>query len=142
MLETARYMNIDPPHREQRFYSDFDPRTRHGDRAILRAQLWMSKQRDRSVGVVDIAAQACLEPRTFLRRFVKATGMRPSEYQQRLRITRAREMLEFSRTSVDEIASTVGYSDVGGFRRAFRKVMGLTPSDYRKRFARLDAPPG
>jgi transcriptional regulator GlxA family with amidase domain len=138
MLETARYMNVDPPKREQRFYSDFDPRTAHGDTAILKAQLWMSKQRERPVGVIDIAQHACLEPRTFLRRFVKATGMKPSEYQQRLRITRAREMLEFSRTSVDEIALTVGYNDVGGFRRVFRKVMGLTPSDYRKRFCRLD----
>jgi transcriptional regulator GlxA family with amidase domain len=44
----------------------------------------------------------------FLRRFIKATGMKLSEYQQRLRITRAKEMLEFSRTSVDEITSAVG----------------------------------
>jgi transcriptional regulator GlxA family with amidase domain len=41
--------------------------------------------------------------------------MKPSEYQQRLRVFRAREMLEFSRTSVDEIAASVGYDDVGGF---------------------------
>jgi transcriptional regulator GlxA family with amidase domain len=63
--------------------------------------------------------------------------MKPSEYQQRLRMTRAREMLEFSRTSVDEIASSVGYADIGGFRRVFRKIAGLTPSDYRRRFSRL-----
>jgi transcriptional regulator GlxA family with amidase domain len=60
--------------------------------------------------------------------------MKPTEYQQRLRITRAREMLEFSRTSVDQIALSIGYDDVGGFRRVFRKIMGLTPSDYRRRF--------
>jgi hypothetical protein len=76
------------------------------------------------------------EQRTFLRRFVQATGMRPSEYQQRLRISRAREMLEFTRTSVDNIALSVGCEDVGGFRRVFRKIVGLTPSDYRRRFSR------
>jgi transcriptional regulator GlxA family with amidase domain len=143
MLETARYMNVDPPGREQRFYSDFNPRTKHGDGAILKAQHWLSAQRERSVSVVDIAQHACLEPRTFLRRFVKATGMKPSEYQQRLRISRARELLEFSRTNVDEIASRVGYDDVGGFRRVFQKIMGLTPSDYRRRFCRVTpgAPP-
>ena len=81
MLETARYMNVDPSKREQRFYSDFDPRTKHGDQAM-------------------------------------------------------REMLEFSRTSVDQIAASIGYNDVGGFRRVFRKITGLTPSDYRKRFCR------
>jgi transcriptional regulator GlxA family with amidase domain len=137
MLDTARYMNVDPPGREQRFYSGFEPRTKHGDGAILKAQHWLSAQRERPVTVADIARHAGLEPRTFLRRFVQATGMRPSEYQQRLRMTRAREMLEFSRTSVDEIASSVGYDDPGGFRRVFRKIVGLTPSDYRRRFSRL-----
>jgi transcriptional regulator GlxA family with amidase domain len=70
-------------------------------------------------------------------RFVNATGMKPSEYQQKLRITRAREMLEFSRASIDKIAASVGYGDVGGFRRVFRKIVGLTPSEYRQRFCRI-----
>jgi len=137
MLDTARYMNVDPPGREQRIYGDFQPRTKHGDAAILKAQLWLATQRERPIAVADIAQHVRLEPRTFLRRFVKATGMKPSEYQQRLRISRAREMLEFSRASIDVIAVSVGYDDVGGFRRVFRKIMGLTPSDYRRRFCRL-----
>jgi transcriptional regulator GlxA family with amidase domain len=137
MLDTARFMNIDPPGREQQFYSDFVPRIKHGDSAILKAQHWLTARRERPIGVSDIARYACLEPRTFLRRFVKATGMKPSEYQQRLRISRAREMLEFSRTSVDEIASCIGYDDTGGFRRVFRKIVGLTPSEYRRRFSRI-----
>jgi transcriptional regulator GlxA family with amidase domain len=140
MLDTARYMNVDPPGREQRFYSGFEPRTKHGDAAILKAQHWLAAQRERAVTVADIAVQAGLEPRTFLRRFVQATGMKPSEYQQRLRMSRARELLEFSRSSVDEIASSVGYDDASGFRRVFRNIIGLTPSDYRRRFSRI-APP-
>jgi transcriptional regulator GlxA family with amidase domain len=137
VLDTARFMNIDPPGREQQFYSDFVPRIKHGDSAILKAQHWLSTQRQQPVAVADIARYACLEPRTFLRRFVTATGMKPSEYQQRLRVSRAREMLEFSRTSVDEIAASVGYDDVGGFRRVFRKIVGLAPSEYRQRFSRI-----
>jgi transcriptional regulator GlxA family with amidase domain len=78
-----------------------------------------------------------LEPRTFLRRFTQATGIKPSEYQKRLQISRAREILEFSRTGIEEIASRVGYNDVEAFRRTFRKISGLTPSDYRWRFSRL-----
>jgi transcriptional regulator GlxA family with amidase domain len=136
MLDTARYMNVDPPGREQRFYSGFEPRTKHGDGPILDAQQWLSSQREQAVTVADIARHAGLESRTFLRRFVAATGMKPSEYQQRLRMTRAREMLEFSRATVDEVALSVGYDDAGGFRRVFRKIVGLTPSDYRRRFAR------
>ncbi len=138
MLETARFMLVDPPGREQRFYSDFDPRTKHGDTAVLDIQLLLASQREQLISVAELARRACMEPRTFLRRFAKATGMKPSEYQQRLRITRAREMLEFSRASVDEIAARVGYADPGGFRRVFRKIVGLTPSAYRRRFCRLD----
>jgi transcriptional regulator GlxA family with amidase domain len=135
MLDTARYMNHDPPGREQRFYSGFEPRTKHGDGAILKAQNWLSTQRERAVTVAELAHHVGLEPRTFLRRFVHATGMKPSEYQQRVRMTRARELLEFSRASVDEIAATVGYGDARGFRRVFFKIVGLTPSDYRRRFS-------
>ena len=91
------------------------------------------------MSVADAARRAGLEQKTFLRRFVQATGMRPREYQQRLRISRARELLEFSRKSVDSIALNAGYEDVGGFRRVFRKIIGLTPSDYRRRFSRLSA---
>ena len=134
MLETARFMLVDPPGREQRFYCEFDPKTKHGDRAILKAQLWLLTQRERHVSVADLARHAELEQRTFLRRFFAATGMKPNEYQQRLRITRAREMLEFSQASVEDISWSLGYGDATGFRRVFRKVMGLTPSDYRRRF--------
>jgi transcriptional regulator GlxA family with amidase domain len=136
MLETARYMLMDPPGREQRYYSDFNPRMKHGDATILKVQHWLWTQRECAVSVTDIANYACLEPRTLLRRFTKATGMKPSEYQQRLRISRAKEMLEFSQKRIDDIASSIGYDDAGRFRRVFHKIMGLTPSDYRRRFSR------
>jgi transcriptional regulator GlxA family with amidase domain len=136
MHDTAHYMNVDPPGREQRFYSGFEPRTKHGDAAILKAQHWLSAQRHQAVTVSEIAQHAGLESRTFLRRFVQATGMKPTEYQQRLRISRARELLEFSRSSIDLIAENVGYGDVRGFRRVFQSIVGLTPSEYRRRFYR------
>jgi transcriptional regulator GlxA family with amidase domain len=139
MLETARYMNVDPPKREQRLYCDFVPRTKHGDGAILAAQQWLSSNRQRDVALSDAARHVALEPRTFLRRFVKATGMKPLEYQQRLRMSRARELLEFSRSSIDVVAARVGYADVAAFRRVFRKVIGLNPSEYRRRFATVSS---
>ena len=135
MLETARYMLVDPPRREQRFYSDFNPMTHHGDEVILNLQQWLAAQPNSSVTVAELAQHARLESRTFLRRFVRATGMKPSEYQQRLRISRARELLEFSRTGIEVIASRVGYEDARAFRRVFQKIVGLTPSDYRRRFS-------
>jgi transcriptional regulator GlxA family with amidase domain len=76
-----------------------------------------------------------LGERTFLRRFQKATGLNPTEYLQHLRVGRARELLEFSVLPVDQIAWHVGYEDAGAFRKVFQKLMGLTPGDYRRRFA-------
>ncbi|MFD2022405.1 helix-turn-helix domain-containing protein [Pseudocitrobacter faecalis] len=60
-----------------------------------------------------LAALAGLEERTFLRRFQKATGMTTTEYCQRLRVGRAREMLQSSQLPLERIAWDVGYSDAG-----------------------------
>ncbi|HZX70700.1 MAG TPA: helix-turn-helix domain-containing protein [Rhodanobacter sp.] len=80
---------------------------------------------------------ACTSASPRVAQVTKATDMKPGEYQQRLRITSAREMLELSQRGIDDIASTVGYNDTAGFRHVFRKIMGLTPSDYRRRFSRF-----
>ena len=136
MQDTARYMNVDPPGREQRFYSDFNPRMKHGDAAILKAQRHLAAQRERTMSVAALAQDAGLEPRTFLRRFMQATGIKPSEYQQRLWVSRAHEMLEFSRKSIEDIATSIGYKDTASFRRMFLKIVGLPPADYRRRFCR------
>jgi hypothetical protein len=93
MSETARFMLVDPPGREQRFYSDFTPNMKHGDDAILKTQRWLATHREQPASVAYLARQSGLEPRTFLRRFIQATGIKPSEYQKRLQISRAREIL-------------------------------------------------
>lgn len=134
MLETARYMLVDPPGREQRYYSVFALRLTHGNAGILKVQHWLQKADLSDVSVHDMAKRAGLEERTFLRHFHKATGLTPIEYTQHLRVGRAREVLETSAESIDEIAWRCGYGDSGAFRRVFARVTGLTPSDYRRRF--------
>ena len=135
MLETARYMLADPPGREQRYYSNFSPKLHHGDAAILKVQHWLQGQAARQPTIAQMASVGGLEERTFLRRFHKATGLKPTDYSQRLRVGKAREMLEFSGDTVDLIAKTIGYEDPASFRRVFQRVMGMSPSDYRRRFA-------
>jgi transcriptional regulator GlxA family with amidase domain len=134
MLETARYMLVDPPGREQRYYSVFAPRLTHGDAGILKVQHWLQRADLSDVSVRDMAKRAGLEERTFLRHFHTATGLTPIQYTQHLRVGRAREVLETSAESIDEIAWRCGYGDSGAFRRVFARVTGLTPNDYRRRF--------
>ena len=135
MIETGKFLLVDPSGREQRHYSSFAPRLTHGDEAILKVQHWLQGRAERAVAVPDMAGQAGLEERTFLRRFKAATGLKPLEYVQNLRVGKARELLEFTRRSVDQIAWAVGYEDATAFRRVFNRVMGLSPGEYRNRFS-------
>jgi transcriptional regulator GlxA family with amidase domain len=133
--DTAKFLLVDPSGREQRHYSTFAPRLSHGDDAVLKVQHWLQSHGSQEINVAELAERAGLEQRTFLRRFHKATGLRPTEYVQALRIGLARERLEFSRDTVERIAWNVGYKDPSAFRRVFQKVTGLSASAYRERFS-------
>jgi transcriptional regulator GlxA family with amidase domain len=134
MMETSQFLLIDIAGREQRHYRGFQPRLTHGDEAILKVQHWLRSRNARAITVADMARQAALEERTFLRRFKAATGLKPTEYAQQLRIDKARELLQFTRRPVDQIAWAVGYEDPAAFRRLFRRLVGLVPGEYRRRF--------
>lgn len=135
MIETARMLLVDPPGREQRYYSPFLPRMTHGDMAVLKVQHWLRDTQAKNVALASMADKAGLEQRTFLRRFQRATGMTSTEYYQRLRISRARELLQFSDLPIDHVAWEVGYSDSSSFRKVFIRIVGLPPGEYRRRFS-------
>jgi AraC-like DNA-binding protein len=59
-----------------------------------------------------------------------------------VRIAKAREALEFSMRSINEIAWQVGYEDHGAFRKVFNRIVGLSPGQYRERFGIADSPLG
>ena len=134
MLATARFLLVEPPRQQQRPYSRFVPRFTHGDEAVLRVQHHLHATPPRASNIGELAEMAGLGARTFLRRFVKATGLRPTEYVQQLRIVKAREALELTKRSVDQIAWQVGYQDPTAFRKVFHRITGLTPNAYRQRF--------
>jgi transcriptional regulator GlxA family with amidase domain len=135
MLETARFMLVDPPGREQRYYSNFAPKLHHGDGAVLKVQQWLQTHALKSPSVKQMARVSGLEERTFLRRFQRATGLKPTEYCQRLRVGKAREMLEYTKKPIEQISWAIGYQDPNSFRKIFYRVVGLSPGDYRRRFA-------
>jgi transcriptional regulator GlxA family with amidase domain len=134
MLATARFFLVDPAGRQQSFYASFSPRLHHGDVQVLKLQHWFHRNYSGSLTVSEMAARSGLGDRTFLRRFHRATGLNPNEYMQYWRINKAREALEFSTRSVEEIGMAVGYQDISAFRNLFKKIVGIPPSEYRFRF--------
>ncbi len=62
------------------------------------------------------------------------TGNTPLEYMQRVRIEAAKHALETGRESVDAIAGSTGYDDPGSFRAIFKRVTGVSPMEYRRRY--------
>jgi transcriptional regulator GlxA family with amidase domain len=139
--ETARLVLSNPAADEARYFTGFAPPQTHGDRAVLKAQEWVHMRDGRGVSLADLATAAGLERRTLLRRFASATGMTPIEYSRRVRIARARELLEGGELSQKEIARSLGYSDVASFARVFRKSIGEAPGTYRKKFGRRGISP-
>ena len=132
--DTARFLVIEHSASASQCGSNFAPLLRHGDGAVLKVQHWLQASGAVDVSVAAMAQEANLEERTFLRRFRSATGLKPTEYCQHLRVGKARQMLEFTNGTIDHIAWTVGYQDPGTFRTIFKKITGLSPSDYRNRF--------
>ena len=84
--------------------------------------------------VEEVVRRSGLAERTFKRRFTEATGFAPINYVQRLRIEDAKRRLERTDAPADEISWKVGYEDAAFFRRLFKRVTGMTPGAYRRRF--------
>lgn len=136
MLATARFLLVDPPRRDQDVYRSFVPKFDHGDAAVLGVQHHIHAQASQTHDIPELAGLAGLTERTFLRRFTKATGLRPTAYLQQIRIMKARDALETTSLPVEQISWSVGYQDVTAFRRVFLRATSVTPTQYRQRFGR------
>jgi transcriptional regulator GlxA family with amidase domain len=115
-------------------YIVFEGRKDHGDAAIADAQAWLATHFAVASPVEEMVRRSTLAERTFKRRFTEATGFAPIDYVQRLRIEDAKRRLERTSVSADEISWKVGYEDAAFFRRLFKRVTGMTPGAYRRRF--------
>jgi transcriptional regulator GlxA family with amidase domain len=122
-------------HREgQAAFQVFDPPTDHGDASVAAAQRWIAANVAVANPAEQMVEQSGLTARTFKRRFRAATGETPIAYVQRLRVERAKRLLEQSGDPIEEISWAVGYEDPASFRRLFKRLTGLTAGEYRRRF--------
>lgn len=134
MLDVAKMFVVDPPEREQSHYASFLPNFKHADASILKVQHMLQENISAAYTLSALAEAATMSERSFLRRFKKATGLSPVAYIQGLRVEAARSRLELSKVSFERLSWDLGYNDPATFRSVFKRITGLSPSDYRRKF--------
>ncbi|MFE6687696.1 GlxA family transcriptional regulator [Streptomyces sp. NPDC057743] len=87
-----------------------------------------------------LARHAGLSQRTFMRRFSEETGTTPLQWLLNARLGRARELLETTDRSVEQVARDCGLGTAANLRLHFRRALDTTPTAYRRTFARATAP--
>ncbi len=115
-------------------YIGFTSPTGHGDAAVADAQAWLDRNFAVAKPVDEMVRRSGVAERSFKRRFTQATGISPLDYVQRLRVEYAKRRLEQSDAPIDEVSWAVGYEDPAFFRRLFRRVTGVAPGAYRRKY--------
>lgn len=87
------------------------------------------------ISVSTLAERACMSPRNFSRVYKQKTGNAPYKAVELFRLEAARRLLENSTRNLDQIARQCGFADEERMRVAFHRNLGISPSNYRKRFS-------
>ncbi len=135
-LYCAKVFQVDISRNTQSDFIIFAGQKQHDDEVVKQAQAFIEHTLDEKISVEQLSSRFSVGHRNFDRRFVKATGNTPLEYAQRVKVEAAKSALETTRKTVNEVMYDVGYSDTKAFREVFRKITGLSPMEYRKKYSK------
>ncbi len=102
------------------------------DPRIARAMEFMNRHLQRPVTLEEIAVAAAASRSQLSLIFHRKLGLSPIAYLEKLRMERARQMLELTTHPIKHIARAVGYEDPKYFVKRFKIVVGVTPRGYRR----------
>lgn len=101
--------------------------------AIRTAKIFIANNYKQDIGLSDVAGVVNLSSVYFSGLFKKEIGENFVDYLNRVRIDAAKVLLKNVRNNIGEIAEQCGFSDTRYFAKIFKRSVGITPSDYRKR---------
>ncbi|SDJ73055.1 Transcriptional regulator GlxA family, contains an amidase domain and an AraC-type DNA-binding HTH domain [Pedobacter sp. ok626] len=133
----SKYFALDIGRDNQSQFAIFKGQRNHNDVEIQKVQDHIEKHYEDKITIESLANLINTGRRTFERRFKEATNNTSIEYIQRVRIEAAKKFFEASRKNISEIMFDVGYTDTKAFRDTFKKITGLSPIEYRNKFAKL-----
>ncbi len=134
VIHCAKYFQVDLDRSVQSHFSIFNGHKTHTDEAILAAQKFLEENYQDKLSIEKLSSDLNIGRRNFDRRFIKATGITPLDYLQRVKMEAAKKMFETTRKTVNEIMYEVGYNDAKAFREVFSRVTGLSPVDYKLKY--------
>lgn len=135
-IETLEYVNQCLPHLLASFthISQFRLIKESGEKdPVVQSINFMIENLTHKLKLGEIATETSLSASHYSRIFVNRTGHSPIDYFIQLKIQRACRLLDNSGLMVADVAREMGFDDQFYFSRVFRKVMGMSPAEYRKR---------
>jgi len=130
----SKYFAIDIDRNSQASFSIFKGQKNHYDKEILESQEYIERNFQNKFITIELAKLARLGRRTFERRFKEATSNSVMEYVHRIKVEAAKRQFETTRANINEVMYDVGYNDSKSFRVIFKKVTGITPNEYRRKY--------
>lgn len=132
----SKMFSLDIDRISQSHFAVFKGQRQHKDDDILKAQNYIELNHHLPLNIDTIADHTNMSKRNFIRRFKKATQNTPFEYLQRVKIEAAKKALEKGSQNINLLMYDAGYNDIKTFREVFKRITGLTPQDYRKKYSR------
>ncbi|WP_079138163.1 GlxA family transcriptional regulator [Actinacidiphila rubida] len=104
-----------------------------------RARAWALSRLEHPLSLREMADRESMSVRTFTRRFREEVGLSPGQWLTQQRVEHARQLLESTDMSVDQVARTSGFGTAASMRQHLQTALGVSPTAYRRTFQTAQA---
>ena len=105
-----------------------------GRSALQEAQRWIAANPAEDLSVANLASRTGLSSRHFARMFHQEVGVTPPTWAKEARVAAARRLLESKKAVPKQVAAQCGFANADTLRKAFVRLVGVTPAEFRKRY--------